>query len=309
MHRSPLATIMLLVALISCGESTPPSNGDRVAEVMIMQNGAEADTVYHLDYLGNFDLGAIGLNSARHELAPSAYTINWSSSDASVASVQSGHVIASKNGSAWIVASSVGIKDSVRLEITQVARQAHSRQDTVVALTPGATKLSGTTVDAGVQIPDTVRFAVYTTDRLGTDATSDANITFTNADPSIFTIVPNTKGDTVKIIGITAGTGRIALHFLEYTDTIRVQVVSSYAVVQLTQGLPLVGISPTNVTIPPGSAVLFQNGQFGGNFIVSGTGWRAGPIPGRLREANVFTTAGTYSYTVGGTSATVTVAP
>ena len=307
MHRSSLAVLLLVV--LSCGESTPPSGGDRVAEVMIMRNGTEADTVQRLDYFGSFDLTAIALNSARQELPPTAYTINWSSSDASIAPVQGGHVLAAKDGSAWIIARSVGFADSIRIEIHQVATQAHARQDTVVALTAGATKLSGATIDRGVQIPDTVRFEVYTTDRAGTEAASQANATYTNVDPSIFTIVPNTKGDTVKIIGITPGTGKIALHFLDFTDTVRVEVVSSYAVVQLTQNLGSVGINPSNVTIPSGSAVLFQNAQFGGNFLVTGTGWRAGPIPSRLREANVFSTPGTYSYLVSGTSATVTVSP
>lgn len=308
MHRSLLLAVLSFTAL-SCGESTPPSAGDRVAEVMLMRNGLEADTVYRLDYFGTFELGAIALNASRVELPPTAYTITWSSTDATVASVQAGHVTAAKNGSTWIVARSVAFADSVRVEVTQVARQAHTRQDTVVALTPGATKLSGATVDAGVQKPDTVRFEAYSTDSRGSEAPSDANITYVNVTPELFTIVPSTKGDTVRIIGVAAGTGKIAMHFLTFIDTIRVQVVSTYAVVQLTQGNPSVGINPSNVTIPRGAAVLFQNALIGGNFLVTGNGWKAGPIPSRLREANVFTVAGTYSYTVGGTTATVTVEP
>ena len=308
MHRSSLLAVLLLTTL-SCSESTPPSGGERVAEVMVMQNGVEADSVYYLDYFGSFELGAIALNSQRHELPPTAYSIAWSSSDPTVAAVQSGHVTASKNGSTWIIARSVEFADSVRVEITQTARQAHTRQDTVVAITPGATKLSGTTVDAGVQKPDTVRFEVYTTDSHGSEAPSDMNVTYDNLNPDIFTIVPNTKGDTVKIIGVSAGSGKIVMHFDTFKDTIRVQVVSSYALVQLTQGLGAVGISPSNVKIPPGAAVMCQNALIGGNFLASGNGWQAGPIPSRLRELNVFTTPGVYSYTVGGTTATVTVEP
>lgn len=304
-----LLSLAVVVSIMSCGDSTPPSSGDRVAEVMILRNDAEADSVYHVDYLGGLDLRAIALNSVRHELPPAAYTIEWSSSDATIASVANGHVNVSRNGSAWIIARSASFADSVRLSIIQVARRARLRQDTVVALTPGATKLSGGNVDQTVQRPDTLRFEAYVTDVAGTPASSTASITYTNLNPAVFTIVPNVPGDTVKIIGIAPGSGRIALDFLEFSDTVQVQVVSAYALVQITQGLDGTIVSPSDVSVPAGAAVLFQNGLIGGNFLVVGTGWSAGPIPSRLREANVFTQPGTFSYTVSSATATVTVTP
>lgn len=307
--RRSLSLAVLWLTVVSCGDSTPPASGNRVAEVMILRDGEEADTVYAVDFIGGLDLGAIALNSARRELPGNAYTISWSSSDGSIASVASGHVNLSRNGSAWIIARSAAFADSVRLAIAQVAQRARLRQDTVVAVTAGAAKLSGGAVDATVQRPDTLRFEAYITDAAGTPAPSDSVIRYTNLDPSLFTIVSNARGDTVKIIGIAPGSGRIALRFLEFSDTVRVQVVSSYALVQITQGLDATIVNPTNVSVPAGAAVLFQNGLIGGSFLVLGSGWRAGPIPSRLREANVFTQAGTFSYTVGSATATVTVTP
>lgn len=307
--RRSLLLAGLALAVMNCGDSSGPRSANRVAEVMILRNGSEADSVYHVDYFGGLDLTAIALNSARQELPGTSYTISWFSSDATVASVSSGHVNVSKNGSAWIIARSADFSDSVRIAVVQTASRAKARQDTVVALTAGATKLSGQAIDNVRQLPDTVHFEVFITDSAGTEAPSADAITYTNVTPSFFTIVPNAKGDSVKIIGITPGSGKIALHFLGFVDTIHVQVVSSYAVVTINQGLGQTIVNPTNVSVPTGSAVLFQNILDGGSFLVLGTGWRAGPIPSRLREANVFTTAGTFPYTVGSGSASVTVTP
>ena len=307
--RRSLLLAGLALAVMNCGDSSGPPSANRVAEVMILRSGSEADSVYHVDYLGRFDLTAIALNSARQELPGTSYTISWFSSDATVASVSSGHVNVSKDGSTWIIARSADFSDSVRIAVIQTASRAKARQDTVVALTPGATKLSGQAIDNVRQLPDTVRFEVFITDAAGTEASSADAITYTNVTPSLFTIVPNAKGDSVKIIGITPGSGKIALHFLSFVDTIHVQVVSSYAVVTINQGLGQTIVNPTNVSVPTGSAVLFQNILDGGSFLVLGTGWRVGPIPSRLREANVFTTAGTFPFTVGSATASVTVTP
>ena len=307
--RRSLFVASLSLLVMSCRDSTPPTSGNRVAEVMILRAGSEADSVYHVGYFGGFDLSAIALNSARQELPGHTYSISWFSSDATVASVAGGHVNVSKDGSTWIIARSADFADSVRIAVVQTATRASTRQDTVVALTPGATKLSGQAVDDFRQQPDTVHFEAFVTDEAGTEAPSADPITYTNVTPSLFTIVPNAAGDSVKIIGITPGSGKIAMHFLTFTDTIRVQVVSSYALVQITQGLGLTIVDPLDVSIPAGSAVMFQNAQNGSNFLVLGSGWRVGPIPARLREANVFTTPGTFSYTVGSATASVTVTP
>lgn len=307
--RRSLFLAVLGLAVMSCGDGTTPGSGNRVAEVMILSNGNEADTVYHVDYFGGLNLAAIALNSARQELPGTSYTISWLSTNATIASVASGHVNVSKNGSTWIIARSADFSDSVRIEVLQVASRAKARQDTVVALTPGATKLSGQPIDASRQQPDTLRFEVYVTDAAGTEAPSAAAITYTNVTPSLFTIVPNAKGDTVKILGIAPGSGKIAMHFLTFTDTVRVQVVSSYALVQINQGLGLTIVDPLDVSVPSGNAVLFQNALNGGSFLVLGSGWRVGPIPSRLREANVFSAPGTFSYTVGSATASVTVTP
>lgn len=308
MRRSLVLPGLWLIA-VSCGDSTPPTSGNRVAEVMILLENDEADTVYRADFLGGLDLRAIALNSRREELPGNTYVISWSSSDGSIAAVAGGHVTASKNGSVWIIARSADFADSIRIAIVQTARQVRLRQDTVVALTPGATKISGNAVDVTVQRPDTLRFEAYITDRAGTPATSDVSIGYTNLDPSVFTIIPNPRGDTVKIIGIAPGSGGVALSFLDFRDTVAVQVVSSYALVQINQGLGATIVTPSNVTVPAGAAVLFQNGLDGGSFLVLGSGWRVGPIPSRLREANVFSRAGSFSYTVGSATATVTVTP
>jgi hypothetical protein len=235
--------------------------------------------------------------------------VSWISDDASIASVINGHVETVRNGTARIIASSGSHADTVTLVISQVARKARVTQDTVVALTPGATKLSGAAIDPGAQAPDTVRFSAHTTDVAGTEALSQAPITYTNVDPSVFRIFPNAKGDTVKIIGVTPGTGRIALHFLDFIDTVRVQVVSSYAVVQMIQGLGQASVNPSEVTIPRGAAVLFQNTLEASNFQVLGAGWKVGPVPGRHREANVFANAGTFDYSMSNAHGSVIVTP
>lgn len=305
-HSSPVVFCALMA--VACS-SDGPTGGDRVSEVQILRNGAKAAASYDVDYFGEMTFQAVALNGARVQLPDGSYNVTWRSDDGATASVLNGHVTVSRNGTARIIAQSGDFADTVVLNVTQVARESRVVQDTIVALTPGATKLSGAAIDGGVQMPDTVRFAVQTTDIAGSPAPSTTPIQYTNLDPAIFTIVPNAKGDTVKIIGVQAGTGRLKHTFMDHVDTAIVQVASSYAVVQMSQGLGQASVNPASVTIPVGAAVLFQNTQASGNFLVLGTGWRVGPIPGRLREANVFNTAGTFAYTMSDAAGTITVTP
>ena len=305
-HLLPTAVCVVLAA--ACSGDEPTATG-RVSEVQILREGAKAAASYDVDYFGPLTLRAVAFDGARVELPEGSYAVDWHSTDGATASVAGGQVTTSRNGTALIIARSGDFADTVVLNVTQVARRARVLQDTIVALTPGATKLSGGAIDPGFQAPDTVRFAVQITDVAGTPAPSAEPIAYINLDPDIFQIVPNSRGDTVKIIGVQAGAGRLRHSFRDHVDTTAVQVVSQYAVVQMSQGLGQASVNPDAVTIPVGAAVMFQNTLQSSNFLVLGTGWQVGPVPGRLREANVFGQAGTFSYTMSNASGTVTVTP
>jgi hypothetical protein len=281
------------------GTGTTPT----VARVFILRSAQAADSVLNVDALGPLQFSALVLDAQNREMTPGTYTLTWSVSDPTVASVDNaGAVDVAKNGTILLVASADGIKDTVKLVILQTATRARVEQDTVVAFTPGATALDGS---AAV---DTVRFTAARTDANGNKMSAAAAITETAIDDSLFGIVPNAGGDTVKIAGKKAGNGRILIQFGTFKDTVRVQVVSSYKTVGFSVSPAGITVIPASVTISAGTAILFRNNELS-VYQMLGTGWRAGPVPPQSREGQVFATAGTWSFTIGASPGTIVVTP
>jgi hypothetical protein len=293
-----------LAGLAACsGDDGGPAPGP--AFVYITRDGGTVDSVMHLTTHGTIRLGTLILDASRRELAPGGmWEYVWSSSNPGVATVIAGEVSIQGDGSALIVARAGHVADTVRLDVKQEATAIALRQDTIVALVEGATRLTGsTTVEAALR--DTIVVHYQTVDTSGEPFASTVPITHATAAGAPFALVPNALGTELRIIGTRADSGRIVSTFRADQKSVAVQVASRYAIALFRQG-GFNTIMPGPVTIPAGAAVVFANGDIV-NIVVQGNGWRVGPMAPGTREAQLFTAPGTYTYTVGMQTVTVTV--
>lgn len=294
------AGVFLTAIALSCGGDTPTNGDANVVKTLFI----EGDSVDTLQAFGSFQLRSIGINANRVQVAPQSYVTHWRSLDPTVASVSAdGLVTVLRNGTARIVATAFQASDTVGLVIVQKATRVVVRQDTIVALVSGATRLSGVSIGS-----DTMRFIALAADANGNQAPQLGPITWTVSAGAPFSIQPNTAGDTVAIIGSSPGTGHVIGQLETFSVSVPVQVVDMYSVVRIVTTPGGTVANPSSISIPRGSAVVFLNGDPDGQK-VDGANWRTGLIPGLSKEAQLFTLSGTLDYRAGSAVGSIIVNP
>lgn len=220
-----------------------------------------------------------------------------------------GYALVKRNGRARIIAELDELRDTVALEIAQVAVAARVLADTLVVLTADAVDLGG-----GSDPHDALRFPVIRVDSNGYEVVSSEEISFSTHDEAPFTVASDQLGDLASIQGIRPGVGKLVVTLGDVSDTVVVQVTDAYRVVRLVE-MPsgLLRVFPDTAHIPSGAAVIFQNEasfttHLGADHSAS-IQWRAGPIQVHGREAQLFTEPAVYSYAWGGAHRAIVVNP
>ena len=310
--------LLLLAVLASCSpESTAPlpeEGGNEVRAIHIARNGVPVDSVIRAGAFGPMSLQLLA-ELRDGTLRPLAdQRVVWGSTQPSVLDVQSegdgtAHFARQQNGRARIIAAVGPLRDSVMLEIRQVASAIVLNADTLVTLTPNAKDLGGAPTAY-----HTFRFGAYRVDSSGILVASRERIDYGIVGDTIFDIFPETRGDTVSIAGRRAGSGQIEVRIGEMVDTVPVQVAASYRVIRFSltaAGHPR-AIAPT-ITIPAGAAIVFRNEtqfvlQFGDAWGPDRS-WLVGPIPPGGRQAQRFDTPGTFDFFWAGERSSIIVTP
>ena len=305
--RLSVRALPLLAALLAaaCGgdDSAGPDIFPVRRVVIRLPDGTAADTMERARAFGTIDFRLQAFDASGFQLTRDRYAERWSSSNVDVANVSgSGLTTVRGNGRTLLVASADGVADTVALVVEQEAVAVRAEQDTLVALAPGATVLGG-----GTPVSGPAQFTLVRVDANGEAAPSSQPVTVTNLDPGLIDVA-YLAGDTVRVTGLAPGAARVGFAFGAFSDTLAVQVVSSYAVIGIFATPDGTVFSPSTVTIPLGAAVVFQNGEVSAAG-AAGTGWRVGPIAGRGYEGQLFSEPGTYAFTAGLASGSVVVTP
>lgn len=292
--------IFAATALLACSGASPTDSDSNVVRTLIIR-GDGVDTI---SSFGPHQLSSIGLNSNRVEVAPETYVTYWKSLDPTIATVADGLVNIVKNGTVRIVATAFQATDTVTLVVLQQASRVSTAQDTIVALVQGAIRLSGPGIGS-----DTMRVTAVTTDANGFSAPRTGVISWTPGPGTSFTLVPaGAGGDTVRIIGSARETGSVTVSLGSFSSVVPVQVVDQYSVVRIATGAGGTTVTPSSLTIPIGTAVVFLNGDPDAQK-ANGGSWRTAFIPGLGKEAQVFTLPGTFSYQIGSAMGSIVVTP
>ena len=305
--RAALActTLALALAISSCSSDGPTGNPDVVRFVAI-QGGDQMD----VHAFGALQLTAFALNANRVEVAPGTFQFTWRSLDPSVATaITGGMVTVFTNGTARIVAEVGAASDTITLNVEQRATRITFAQDTAVALMLDATQLSGDV------LPDDTLFVVARR----ADANGNAMSTGVggaidwSSGSALLRVFPIAGTDSAKIIGSAPGTGSLTASITGLaTAQLRFVVVDQYAVVRMFKpSAPgaVTQLTPSTVTIPSGTAVVFRSADQDLHAAVSSTDqWRTSALKGPAgREAQHFGIAGSHAYKVENTAGTVVV--
>ena len=202
-----------------------------------------------------------------------------------------------RNGEARIIAYLDGLRDTVTLQIHQVPFAGRIVADTIVTLSRDARDLSGAPsayhgFRYGTVRVDSNGYTVATTERLEFDPGIDG----------LFEVVPEPREDTIAVLGIRPGVGRLVTRLREVADTTPVQVADAYRVVRLIETPSgAVRTLPDTVRIPAGAAVIFQN-ETRRWISVAGVeqervDWFILPFPPNGRQARIFTRPGVQHFT------------
>ena len=301
--RTLLRAMLLTAVLSGCSpESTGPAAdapGSDITAIHIARGGVPVDTLVRTGTLGSMSFELL-LEDREGTLHPVGSTrVAWGSThpsvlDQSFAADGQVFVFRHQNGRARLVAELGELRDSVAIEIRQVAVAARFDADTLVTLAPDARDIT-----VGATAYHTFRFAALPVDSNGFRVDAAGPIEYTPLGDASFDIFPTQRGDTVFIAGRAARDGRLEVTFAGGTDTLDVQVADSYRVLRLSQAsdgrpLPL----PPSITIPRGTAIIFQNNT--GSAALFGelerptNQWRAGPVHPGTFEAQIFRSPGVY---------------
>ena len=293
----------LLLALPACSpESTSPleeSASDEITAIHIAQAGIPVASVLRTGALGSmsFELLLEARDGTMHR-HDDTRTV-WGSTHPSIVDEVfrldgEMFVYRHQNGRARILAEVGPFRDTVIVDIQQVATAALLDADTLVTLTPNARDVTGATT-----LYHTFRFGAERVDSNGFVVPSTARIDYEAAPDAPFDVFPDSRGDTVSIAGRDVGDGRVVVRFAGRTDTLPVQVTDRYRVLRLTEfsnkvPRPL----PFSITIPRGTAVIFRN-ETSSPATVTETlpdapAWRSGAIPPGGYEAQLFNTPGVF---------------
>jgi hypothetical protein len=320
---SPRSSIALLLAavILGCGPeanglpSESPGTDDRAIHIADAY-GAPLPAFIRSGALGGLSLEVMveDASGTLHGLDPRGdRRATWGSTNPGVADVddRAGPVTVylNRNGEARIIAHLDGLRDTITVQIAQVAVGARVDADTVVTVTADARNLSGA---AGTY--HAFRYRAVLVDSNGFAVSGTAPMQFdAGADP-LFDVALEPRGDTVSVSGIRAGTGTLIARLGEVTHTVPVQVAEAYGVVRLIETPSgAMRTLPDTVRIPAGAAVVFQNETRRFVMIDSyGTqqiNWRVGVLPPNGRQAQFFTAPGFHSFTWNGGEGVVIVGP
>ena len=316
MPRTLLSVLLLAALLPGCApESTGPDAerpGTDIVAIHIARGGVPVDSVMRTGALGTMSFELL-LESRDGKLQPATTArIAWGSTHPSVLDEAFGaagqvFVFRHQNGRARLVAQVGPLRDSVAVEIRQVAVLARLNVDTMVTLAPGARDITGAPTAY-----HTFRFGAVAVDSNGYRVESAERIEHFTVGDAPFEIFPSPRGDIVFVAGREARDGRAGIRFAGRIDTLPVQVADRYRVLRLTETPsgtlhPL----PSSVTVPRGTAIIFQNntsyiGVFGEPNRET-LAWSTGPVyPGRF-EAQLFRSAGVFEVWWGGQRCLITV--
>ncbi len=315
-HRSLYPAGLIAVLTLACGTAVTEPGGtgspDQIRSIQITSGGIPVGSTLRIASLGSHIFQAIGVYAnGERRLLDNAVT--WGSTQPGVvetfATAGFGYISVRRNGRANIIAQLGGLRDTVTFEIEQVAVSARVVADTLVALTLDAVDVGG-----GAAPVEPLRFSAFRTDSNGFAAESSEPIIFEVADDSPFRVIAEQSGDTAVIIGTRSGSGQLFVRLGDAVDTVFVQVAETYRVIRFgeTPGGTRYA-SPDTAHVSSGTAVIFQNdAPFLAYVGASGEGhseWRAGPIPIRGREGQLFTAPQTYPYRWAGGERAVVVRP
>jgi hypothetical protein len=310
------APVAIAFAVACSGETTAPAGDDPPAAaraIHILLDGRPAQAALEVGAFGAISF-TVAEEDADGRLTPVAgRKVIWGSTYPAIMEayegVDNGYALVKRNGRARLIAELDGMRDTVALEIAQVAVAARVLVDTLVVLTEDAMNLGG-----GATGHDPFDFHVIRVDSNGYEVPSSEEISFAPTDDAPFSITSDGGGNLASLVGTRPGTGKLIVTLGNRSDTVHVQVTNTYRVVRLVE-MPsgLLRVFPDTATIPAGAAVVFQNEA---SFVTSvdgarqaGQEWRAGPILVRGREAQIFTSPDVYSYAWGGEPRAVVVTP
>ncbi|HUF31501.1 MAG TPA: hypothetical protein VMM77_12690 [Gemmatimonadaceae bacterium] len=253
---SPLALIIGGIVLSSACSSDGPTENPNIVRIVAIQG---ADTM-DVGAFGPLQLSAFGLNANRVEVPPHTFSFTWRSLDPGVATViTGGFVTVSRNGIARIIAQVGSAADTVVLQVQQRATRITFAQDTAVALTSGATRLSG-----DVLPDDTLTINAFRADANGNPMASagGGDIAWSSGSTQL-AILPIGGTDSARIIGSSSGSGTLTASIGGLASaTLPFFIVDQYAVVRMFKPSVPGGttqLTPATVTIPAGAAVVFRS--------------------------------------------------
>ena len=316
MPRTLSSTLLLAVLLPGCapGSTGPDADlpGSDIAAIHIARGGVPVDSVLRTGALGSMSFELL-LESRDGALHPAGTRrIVWGTTHPSVLDESFGSngqvfVFRHQNGRARLVAEVGSLRDSVAVEIRQVAVEARVHIDTMVTLAPGARNITGGSTDH-----HGFRLSALPVDSNGYLVEVAEPVEHSPIGPAPFDLNVGARGESVLVFGREARDGRMQIRFAGRTDTLAVQVADRYRVLRLTQASngrlqPL----PAMVTIPRGTAIVFENhSNFAGVFGEPdrpALSWRAGPVNPGGAEAQLFRSPGVFEVWWAGERCLITV--
>jgi plastocyanin len=316
MSRPTIPALLLLAVVLGCGPAStaPPVAGTSdIRAIHITRNGAAMPAVVRTGALGSYLFDVVLEDAAGNLHSRGDRRVTWGSTNPAVADggEQPGAAVIylNRNGDARIIAHLDGMRDTVAFEVLQVAVAGRLIADTVVTLAGDARDLSGS-----ASAYHAFRYAAERVDSNGYNVPSTERLVFDAGLDAPFEVVPEARGDTVAVLGFRPGVGALVTRFGAAADTVTVQVADAYRVVRLIE-TPSGALRtlPDTVRIPAGAAVVFQNETRGVVAVdgrsVESVGWHAGPLRPNGREAQIFSTSGTYRYFWNGGERVVVVTP
>jgi hypothetical protein len=312
-----ITIILFAVLAAACGPAAtevPDSpSGTVIRAIHITRNGVEAGATIRTGALGGYVFDVV-LEHADGTLHPRGdRRVTWGSTNPAVADgldpEGAAYIHFFRNGEAKLIAQLEGLRDTVSLEIAQVAVAGRMSADTLVTLSSDARDLSG-----APSAYHGFRYAAVRVDSNGYAVNSTEAIHFDAGNDPLFQVVSEPRGDTISVLGIRGGIGTLVTRFETAADSVPVQIANAYRVVRLIETPSGARrTSPDTLRIPAGAAVIFQN-ETRGLLRVDGPaneriGWRAGPLQPNGREPQIFSLPGTYPFFWGGGEGTIIVTP
>jgi hypothetical protein len=308
-----LAAISLLACAGDAAAPPPVTDPDGGFSLHMQVEHAEAAREMDVLSLGWLHLAAVVRDSLGRVVPESELEqrLEWASTAPGVVVVthNTGVAFVRRDGFTRIIVRLGRMRDSTLLTVKQTAVRAYLMPDTVVALVPGTEVLS-----AGAIASDTLRVGATRVDANGFGTIETFPITYSVSDPGLLTVIPEPRGDTIRVIGSRTGIGDIIVNYRGTPSTTPAQVIDKVAVMRIVIRQGEVEVIPNGISIPVGAGIVFRNetpfvlGVYSASGIPGGI-WQVGPIASLGSEAQRFTEPGTFQFTLGGAAYTIVVTP